>query len=217
MNKINVSKFDTDKNLMPAYIALYEEIFFPLKDKNIKLLELGVLKGGSVLMWQDYFKNGHIVGLDLDKVNLEQEAERITLYQGKQNDIELLKAIAEEQALDGFDIVIDDCAHIGSIAKESFDYIFKNHLKSGGFYVIEDWGTGYWETWPDGKSYNISIVDGNRIKSHDYGMVGLVKSLIDLLAIPDINRGTDSSPFEENFIGIKTIKISGGIMFIEKA
>jgi hypothetical protein len=30
------------------------------------------------------------------------------------------------EAFDGFDIIIDDCAHIGSIAKSSFWYLFDN-------------------------------------------------------------------------------------------
>lgn len=55
----------------------------------------------------------------------------------------MLTSIAQEIAPEGFDIIIDDCSHIGELTKVSFWHLFTHHLKPGGIYAIEDWGTGY--------------------------------------------------------------------------
>ena len=61
--RIDTTGYDTDKGLRPEYLRLYEECFEPFVDKDIKLLELGVAGGGSLLLWRDYFERGTIVGL----------------------------------------------------------------------------------------------------------------------------------------------------------
>src|SRR5438309_8699047 len=52
-----------------------------------------------------------------------------------------------ETAPEGFDVIIDDCSHIGELTRISFWHLFEHHLKPGGLYVIEDWSTGYWDSW----------------------------------------------------------------------
>jgi hypothetical protein len=146
-------RYDTDKADHTHYLRNYEENFSSLVDKNVRLLELGVRTGGSLLLWRDYFPRGLIVGLDINSVRIEDETGRIRTYQGAQEDTGLLDRIAAEAAPDGFDIIIDDCSHIGVLSRVSFWHLFDNYLKSGGLYIIEDWGTGYWDHWVDGVSY----------------------------------------------------------------
>ena len=131
----------------------YEPHFAPLVGKEIKLLELGVQKGASLLFWRDYFENGTIVGVDCNPVHIDDPTGVIHIYQGYQNNIALLDRIATEQAPEGFDVIIDDCSHIGRLTRVSFWHLFQNHLKPGGLYAIEDWKTGYWDRWPDGRRY----------------------------------------------------------------
>jgi len=153
-------EFDTDKTQSPGYIDNYERCFGPLRGAPVRLLELGVYRGGSLLMWRNYFPNGLIIGLDMQPNPLETMPDRVRFYQGSQSDEALLNLIARECAPDGFDIVIDDAAHVGTIARDSFHILFERHLKPGGIYVIEDWGTGYWESWSDGSSYRAVRGDG---------------------------------------------------------
>jgi SAM-dependent methyltransferase len=150
---LDASNYDTDKAAHTHYLRNYEEYFRPLLDRDVRLLELGVLKGGSLLLWRDYFERGVIAGLDLNPAQIEDPTGRIRLYQGGQQETELLDRIARECAPEGFDVIIDDCSHVGELARVSFWHLFENHLKPGGLYVIEDWGTGYWDFWPDGVSY----------------------------------------------------------------
>ncbi|MBA4417152.1 MAG: hypothetical protein C0392_04480 [Syntrophus sp. (in: bacteria)] len=250
-NMNDAEGYDTDK-LELTYLKNYEEHFEPLLDKDIRLLELGVFKGGSLLLWRDHFKNGTIVGLDLDPCPIEDKTGRIHFYQGQQEDIVLLDRIARETAPDGFDVIIDDCSHIGEFTRMSFWHLFERHLKPGGLYSIEDWGTGYWGDWPDGKRYKepqwpsgmyktvsrtAAFIEKitrskvgfrclsrayklayykQRFPSHDYGMVGFIKQLVDEAGMGDIT-------YPERGIGpcrpskFEKIQISHGQVIIIKS
>ena len=56
----------TDKNTGHSYISgFYEEAFFPYKTKHISILEIGIARGDSLLLWNEYFKNSKLIyGLD---------------------------------------------------------------------------------------------------------------------------------------------------------
>ena len=163
---------------------LYERHLSQLRDLPIKILELGVFSGSSLEVWHEYFPKATVVGLDINPVKREFGS-RISFVQGSQDDLALLKETSQKFAPDGWDVIIDDASHLGYYSKKSFWYLFINHLSPGGLYFLEDWGTGYWDDWPDGKKFQDQtedMVDGkipNRFISHDYGMVGLVKQLVD--------------------------------------
>lgn len=230
MKRLDPGPYDTDKNKMPRYLRNYEAFFADRVDQEITLLELGIHRGGSLLMWRDYFEKGKIAGLDLVKAELEDETGRIKCYQGAQDDPVLLKRIASENAPDGFDIIIDDCSHIGEVTRRSFRYLFDNHLKDGGVYVIEDWGTGYWDSWPNGRAYQFPSTKAVsrwskifgwlvrhksvRIPSHDYGMVGFVKELVDECGWGDIAR--ENAAAAKRPLRIERMQISGGQVFVVK-
>jgi hypothetical protein len=176
--------FDGDGCKTWKMYRLYERCLSQLRDQPIKILELGVFSGSSLEVWNEYFPNATIVGLDINPV-VRDFSSRISFVQGSQDDTKLLKEISEKFAPDGWDVIIDDASHIGYHTKNSFWYLFQNHLKPGALYFIEDWGTGYWEDWSDGKKYEEQteeMKDGQipkRFISHDYGMVGLIKQLVD--------------------------------------
>lgn len=240
-------EFDTDKTQSPGYIENYERHFGHLRGAPVRLLELGVYHGGSLLMWQQYFSKGLIVGVDLEQNPLAKMPDRVRFYQGSQSDEALLNLIARECAPDGFDIVIDDAAHVGTIARDSFRILFEKHLKPGGIYVIEDWGTGYWDSWSDGSVYRMeegtvrpggstsfcgrmgrrlgltgpspsgSAIDPN-FAVHNFGMVGLVKELVDEAAWADIThpeRGNKDLPRRVSMI--REMAVSHGQVIIVKA
>ncbi len=62
----NHYKFDTDKNSRHTYLKHYDELFYPLKDKKIKMLEIGVHTGGSIMLWNKYFKDCTVFGMDIN-------------------------------------------------------------------------------------------------------------------------------------------------------
>ncbi|HJQ35032.1 MAG TPA: hypothetical protein VJ866_22975 [Pyrinomonadaceae bacterium] len=253
---LDASKYDTDKAVHTHYLRNYEELFRPLAGRDVRLLELGVLKGGSLLLWRDYFERGVVAGLDLNPAHVEDPTGRIRIYQGGQQDTALLDRIARECAPEGFDVIIDDCAHVGELARISFWHLFEHHLKPGGLYVIEDWGTGYWESWPDGVRYRPRrvaaphgrfryrleraatrlqagslgrlplagtlanaakrLLQRGLYNSHDYGMVGFIKELVDELGMADITHPEFgiSPPRASRF---REIRLSHSHIFVFKA
>ena len=60
----------TDK-LRHGYTPLYDELFTPLRDRPVNVVELGVLRGASIRMWADYFTHGTIYGVDIRPAFLE--------------------------------------------------------------------------------------------------------------------------------------------------
>ncbi len=232
--ELQLERYDTDK-IPNGYLERYDPVLAPWLGKEIVLLEIGVHNGGSLLLWRDYFERGTIVGVDVNLPKQFKPAERIHLYEGSQADPEFLSRVATATAPGGFDIIIDDAAHIGRLTKKAFWHLFENHLKPGGLYVIEDWGTGYWDDWPDGKGLNLaayrkataapasfwSKLVGKRgrkrpMPSHAYGMVGFIKQLIDEQGAHDVTRRLitrapeRSSKFEQ-------LIICPSIVFVRKA
>ncbi len=134
-------------------MACYDPVLAPWVNREVAVLEIGVHRGGSLLLWRDYFPLGTIAGIDLHLPEGFVGGERIRVFEGNQTDTAFLTEVANEVAPDGFDIIIDDASHIGEFTKAAFWHLFDSHLKPGGLYAIEDWFTGYWDDWPDGKSF----------------------------------------------------------------
>jgi hypothetical protein len=159
--------------------------YFPPPDAPITLLELGVYKGDSLRVLASYFRSGKIIGVDLATQGPDFSGFANIAYESTdQADCARLEEISATHAPSGYDIIIDDASHYGHLSQISYSALFPR-LKPGGLYIVEDWGTGYYDDWPDGRHYQTEIAepaDGGlpkRIPSHDFGMVGFVKSLID--------------------------------------
>lgn len=217
-NHLDLSKYNSDKC---DYLKYYDPFFEPLAEKNITLLEIGIFKGGSLLLWDDYFPKGKIVGVDIQLPVEFQPSEKISLFEGSQDDFDFLSSMALQTAPHGFDIIIDDASHFGQLSKRTFWYLFDNHLKLGGIYAIEDWGTGYWNNWPDGESLDLSIQQENGgmvskepLPCHSYGMVGFIKQLVDEQGAADVTKFSPSKIRDSKF---ESMTICPFIVFIKKA
>src|SRR5260370_14044266 len=176
--QLNLTSYTTDK-VTHRYLDVYDPILLPWVGKEIKLLEIGIYKGGSLQLWRDYFPLGIIIGIDLKRPERFEPGERIQVFEGSQSDERFLSEVAKKTAPDGFDIIIDDASHIGELTKRTFWHLFDHHLKPGGLYAIEDWGTGYLEDFPDGKKFDPkpSILDP--FPCHSHAMVCFIKELVD--------------------------------------
>jgi SAM-dependent methyltransferase len=266
MIDIDLSAYDTDKS--SEYLANYEREFGDRFADEIALLELGVQRGGSMRLWLDLLPNAQIAGLDLNEIEVPDSTGRLHVYRGFQQDPAILNQIAADIAPGGFDIIVDDASHLGTYTAESFWHLFPRHLKSGGVYVLDDWGCGYWPAWADGHAYTGSRAalgdfgvtgtpsalkpnrlealrrkirtsarpianrlptatreklekvytrfDGvtvkGRFRSHDYGMVGFVKQLVDATSVRNIDVNKDS-PFDNE---IASVHVYASQVFVHK-
>ena len=170
----NGKVYETDK-IRNGFMPDYERIFLQFREQAVRLLEIGVFKGGSCLLWSDFFPHpqSRIIGLDLVlpggavPADLKQ---RVILKQCDQNDVAGLREIAEQ--FGPFDIVIDDGSHRYNETLTCFQALFE-HVRPGGYYVIEDWGVGYWKD----QQHVFGKSDGNT-------MVTLIASIMQ--SIPDL-------------------------------
>jgi hypothetical protein len=129
----DVQKYKTDKiyhNLIP----FYEQKFKYIRKDEIKLIEIGCLGYESIRYWLDYFPNAKIYGIDINNGSFNHE--RFQFFQANQGDKKRLEEIAG--LIGDVDVVIDDGAHTYNETKNVFD-AFWPKVKSGGYFVIEDW------------------------------------------------------------------------------
>jgi SAM-dependent methyltransferase len=211
MDSLSSAGYDTDKG--SNYLAFYEAFFAPHRSRPINLLELGLHRGGSAQMWRDYFQYGQVFGVDLNPVSLS-DTTRIHVFVGDATDRGLYDHIATETGIGQFDIIIDDASHIGANVRKSFEYLFRERLAPGGIYVIEDWGTGYMQGWPDGAAYAASPFDGEQhFPSHDAGVVGYVKSLVDHVGRADVVAGGG----QIQAFPIEFLTVAPGLVFMKKS
>lgn len=229
--QMSLERYDTDK-VANGYLSYYDEQFQHLVDSEITLLEIGVKNGGSLLLWRDYFPNGNIVGIDVELPRGLTDEARIKMFQGSQGHESFLRKVAEQTAPQGFDVIIDDGSHIGRLSKRTFWLLFEKHLKASGLYVIEDWGTGYWADWPDGKPFRETNQKTSKwskliprkwqpsanalLPSHSFGMVGFVKQLIDEQGAADLSRARADGSVQRCSRFEKMV-ITPSIVFITKS
>jgi hypothetical protein len=131
----------SDKGTNHSYIGFYEK-YFEKKQKNASLLEIGVMTGGSMHVWQNYFKDYTLVGVD---INTDWHGKKA--YTAELDADENLKMHWNVNSRapfanfclghDKFDFVIDDGDHSVLAQQETF-VNFWPVVAQGGTYFIED-------------------------------------------------------------------------------
>jgi len=124
-----------------GYMEIYERYFNEWRNKKISLLEIGVATGASMRTWIEYFKKGHIVGVDKE---LQFESDKCELIEGDITHNNTLANISGE-----YHIIIDDGSHRANEQLEAVTGLW-DMVMPGGYYVIEDLFTLYDQVWnPD--------------------------------------------------------------------
>lgn len=122
------------------FLDVYGRLF-PKREYPIRLLELGVRQGNSIRTWEEYWPGGTIIGIDIDEGCAGIRFNRAHILIGKQDDPKLL-AQACEIAEGEFDVILDDASHVTECTLASFAHLYP-HVKSRGYYVIEDTSCTY--------------------------------------------------------------------------
>lgn len=131
------------------YFPVYEKHFARYRHKKVRILEIGVENGGSLLMWKNYFGAGaEVVGIDVNPKCKEFETEKIKVYIGDQSNIKFLTDFIRDE--DYFDIIIDDGGHHSHQQITSFKFLYYSVLSPTGIYLVEDCGTSYWTEYGGG-------------------------------------------------------------------
>jgi predicted O-methyltransferase YrrM len=173
------------------YHLHYGNHFNDIRNDVKKVLEIGVFCGHSMLMWQRYFPNAEIYGIDIDftsnhlgltALDICKGVDRINLIEMDACDVDNVKKIESEIGND-FDIIIDDGSHhpmhqLFSLA----NYI--ELIKDDGHFVVEDifldymYDNTFLNKW-DKDAFNLfnkkefffnTLLSNDKIQLVDYGM-----------------------------------------------
>jgi len=207
-------EFPSDKD--ENYLSCYEEVFGPQRHAQHAIVEIGVKDGGSLLTFARYFDQARLVGIDLDPpssalVERLGEADfdgRVRIETGAQEDADFVRSAVERHfGATPIDIVFDDASHLYRETRSSFEVLFER-MRPGGCYVVEDWGCGYWESWPDGDP------------SGNAGLPRFIKEMIDDLAWWDRTHPVEPNegePVEPRSSRLRRMLVYPGIAILEKA
>ncbi len=200
----NLRIFQIYKNLKrvslkcDTYFQVYEEMFNKYVGKKITFVEIGVLQGGSLFMWKEYFgKDARIIGIDLHPNAKELEKHGFEIYIGSQSDKNFWKNFYSK--VGKIDILLDDGGHVNDqqiiTLAESV-----NNINDDGIIVTEDVCTSYFKKF------------GNPSK---YSFINYSKYLIDVVnsRFPDVknkkNNGFKNKIYSISFYeSIVSIKIN---------
>lgn len=123
------NNYSTDKESTHHYLDIYDRLFAPFKDKEINLLEVGIASGGSLKLWDDYFTNANIVGIDFINEMKYEYSKKVKLCFEDIHKIDF-----EDNCTD---IAIDDGSHLIDDQIYFIKTLFWS-LRKGGLLIIED-------------------------------------------------------------------------------
>jgi len=150
-----------------GYTRYYERIFKAIRKSSVRLLEIGVEKGRSMKMWQQYFSEAeHVYGIgygnfqttpsqecDSNAATRVNSKTGCTIYKGDQSDVKFLNHFIKKTG-GNFDVIIDNGSHVPSHQLVSFETLWPA-VKPGGIYIVEDIETNWWK--PSAKVYGYSL------------------------------------------------------------
>jgi hypothetical protein len=131
------ARFPTDKGSWHGYLDLYDGLIAPyLRTPGVRLLEVGVKKGGSLVLWRELLHpDAWIFGIDInpDVPTFRRDAHMKVLV------LDSTDAAAVRAALGDmtFDIIIDDGAHEPQEQWSTF-VALSPYLSPTGTYIMED-------------------------------------------------------------------------------
>jgi len=130
------------------YFDIYERHFERFRARSPVMLEIGVMGGGSLAMWSEYFGAGaKIIGLDINPDCKRHAAKDVDIFIGSQSDKDVIDSI--KQKYPHIDIVLDDGSRLSADMIATFNHLFA-HVQPYGVYMVEDTHANYWPDWGGG-------------------------------------------------------------------
>lgn len=146
-----------------SYFPVYDAQFAKYRGKkDLVLVEIGVMNGGSLFMWRAYFgDNARIIGVDFSPTAVAMREKGFEIFIGDQSSPEFWRDFFEK--VGKIDILVDDGGHTNKHQILTVECCL-DHIRNGGTILVEDVGTSYMRQY------------GNPSK---YSFVNYCKSLVD--------------------------------------
>jgi len=124
-----------------SYFHAYEKLFSKYVNKKITFVEVGVLNGGSLFMWREYFgKEARIIGIDNNPKAKIWEDHGFEIVIGDQASPDFWNYFKKKIGM--VDVLLDDGGHT-DLQQATTLFEFINNINDGGVLVVEDVHTSY--------------------------------------------------------------------------
>ena len=149
----------------PHYFPIYERYLSGYRDTDVKVLEIGVYRGGGLDLLRDFLgPKAHLVGVDIDPVAVEVASQRHTVVLADQTDADSLTRVVEDHG--PFDVIIDDGGHTMEQQITSAEALLPT-MQPGSLYIVEDTHTSYWPEYGGGLGKPGTFVEWAKQRADD--------------------------------------------------
>jgi hypothetical protein len=160
-----------------TYFQVYEDLLGRYRAKNITFVEIGVLNGGSLFMWRDYFGPGvRIIGVDLNPAAKRWESDGFEIHIGDQSDPAFWDQFFAE--VGDVDVLLDDGGHTYAQQIVTADKVIP-HVRDGGQFIVEDTHSSYFSEYGYPSKYSFvewSKGTADDINARHPGLEGIRRS-----------------------------------------
>jgi hypothetical protein len=118
------------------YFDIYDSELGPYRDRKVTVVEVGVLDGGSLFLWKEFFgPNARIIGIDFNPEAAKWVNEGFEIYIGDQADRQFWNSFYGEVGM--VDVLIDDGGHTDVQQITTMQEAIPR-IRDGGLIIIED-------------------------------------------------------------------------------
>ncbi|KAJ1326185.1 forkhead protein FKH [Microdochium nivale] len=192
-------KHGTDKVTDHQYHFMYEKYMPALRDKKLKMLEIGLGcnmgygPGHSYHTWLEYFPNVDLYYIEYDAECAAKWASATTgatIFTGDQADVKFLNEVIRKTG-GNFDIIIDDGGHTMHQQQVSLEQLWKA-VTPGGIYFLEDLQTSF-----------MAAYGGDVKLGKDTKHMTMLKYIYEMIDDKILPEGTKHAELTSNMRGIE--------------
>jgi hypothetical protein len=123
------------------YFDVYDKLLKKFIGKKIVFVEIGILDGGSLFMWRDFFgKSARIIGVDLNPEAIKWREHGFEIFIGDQSKSKFWIDFYGE--VGDIDVILDDGGHRND-QQIITTMAALQHVRDGGLIIIEDTQTSF--------------------------------------------------------------------------
>ena len=151
-----------------SYFNVYDHLLEEYVGKDITFVEIGVLDGGSLFMWRDFFGDkARIIGIEINEEAKVWEKHGFEIFTGSQGDLGFWEDFYNE--VGKVDVILDDGGHTYRQQILTVECSLKN-INPGGKIIIEDTYTSYEREYGYPSNYSFikyvsNLVDGINLRT----------------------------------------------------
>ena len=119
-----------------GYSKFYQDIFYPIKNEKLNIIEIGSFYGNASAALFFYFKNSKIYGADINPDMFRYKSDRVKSFYVNSSSLSSIRNELINKNIK-FDIIIEDASHMLKDQIISLFYLFPV-LNKGGYFIVEE-------------------------------------------------------------------------------